>query len=372
MPDQIIAGDFGLGPATLPTGPGGIEPGLLPGAGDAGPAGNAGGNPNWGFANTTPLQVLQQLYGNDLYGNGVFTQGGGQTSQVASAPGPADYWTRMDPNMGYLYPSVTIDPATGQQVNYPAPGQGSQQQQNQQGVLSRIFGATPAGALVNLLRGRFMTNTPIGRLISSMQPKQPWQQNAQGNQPEPPTAPAAANPNGPALFGFNPSNGGGGGTTRFDYGTGRTAPTPSTNPLYNTGGGWLPVGAGPADLRWAPNSGTGNFIADQTTKAFELAGGYPGGVNRPGTPDAGPNRFYNGPMTLDGGALGPADIAQRDPGNAGGNPSLYQQALRAVPMGPDGFSLTYVQKLNNWIQGQGAAAGAGALPGITISGPPVG
>lgn len=44
--------------------------------------------------------------------------------------------------------------------------------------------------------------------------------------------------------------------------------------LYNAGQGWLPIGQAPADIRWAPNSGTGNFTADQTAQAAELAGGW--------------------------------------------------------------------------------------------------
>lgn len=43
--------------------------------------------------------------------------------------------------------------------------------------------------------------------------------------------------------------------------------------LYNAGQGWLPIGQASADIRWAPNSGTGNWTADQTAKAILLAGG---------------------------------------------------------------------------------------------------
>lgn len=45
--------------------------------------------------------------------------------------------------------------------------------------------------------------------------------------------------------------------------------------LFNTNGmGWRPIGFAPYDIRWAPNSGTGNWQADQTSEAAELAGGW--------------------------------------------------------------------------------------------------
>jgi RHS repeat-associated protein len=45
--------------------------------------------------------------------------------------------------------------------------------------------------------------------------------------------------------------------------------------LFNTNGvGWQPIGLAPSDVRWAPNSGTGNWQADQTAEAAELAGGW--------------------------------------------------------------------------------------------------
>lgn len=366
MPEPIIAGNFGLGAVNLPTGAGAPEPPILMGAG-GGPAGFASGAPNWQFANADPLQVLQGLYGQNLSGNGVFVQG----PAAAGGAGPADYWTRMDNNMGFITPSITIDAGSGGPANYPAPGQGGNNQG--QSVLGRILGATPAGAIVSLLRGRFMQDSTIGRILSAMRPHQSWQQNAAGNHPSPPTAPAVANPSGPALFGFNPGQGGN--TTRFDYGTGHTSRTPSTNPLYNTGGAWLPVANAPVDVRWAPNSGTGNFQADQATKSFELAGGYPGVPNRPGTPDSGPSRFYNGPMRFEGGVISPADVvpAANSAANSATKQALYQQAIQAVPMGPDGYSAGYVARLNQWIAQNLAGGGAGPqLPGITISGPPIG
>jgi RHS repeat-associated protein len=43
--------------------------------------------------------------------------------------------------------------------------------------------------------------------------------------------------------------------------------------LFNTGGGWQPIGSAPYDIRWAQYSGTGNWTAEQTAKAIELAGG---------------------------------------------------------------------------------------------------
>jgi RHS repeat-associated protein len=50
----------------------------------------------------------------------------------------------------------------------------------------------------------------------------------------------------------------------------RSTPWPG---LYNNGHGWSPVGGASWDVRWAQNSGTGNWQADQTTKDYLLGGG---------------------------------------------------------------------------------------------------
>jgi RHS repeat-associated protein len=43
--------------------------------------------------------------------------------------------------------------------------------------------------------------------------------------------------------------------------------------LFNNGGGWQPIGKAASDVRWARNSGTGNWIASQTTNGYLLGGG---------------------------------------------------------------------------------------------------
>jgi hypothetical protein len=52
------------------------------------------------------------------------------------------------------------------------------------------------------------------------------------------------------------------------------------------------TGSAPVDVRFDQNSGTGNWQADQATKAFELSGGYGGNTNfLKGANDAGHNIF---------------------------------------------------------------------------------
>jgi hypothetical protein len=64
---------------------------------------------------------------------------------------------------------------------------------------------------------------------------------------------------------------------------------------------YVPAGAGssPAVDRFAQNSGTGNWNADQATKNFLLGGGYPATPNNPGQGDEGLNRFRSGRWVLD-------------------------------------------------------------------------
>lgn len=119
--------------------------------------------------------------------------------------GPADYWTRMDPGMGYLNPSLTINPGDGSGgnggpagYNYPAPGTGATDP-SRGNVLSNIFGSTPAGALIKLLTGN-ASQIPAVRLaqtIGNLFKHQPdWRQNAASNQG-----------NGPADAASSPSTG---------------------------------------------------------------------------------------------------------------------------------------------------------------------
>lgn len=315
MPDIANAGLFGAG-ATLPSGGGEIDPPILTGN-YPGPTPGPSIAPNW-----------------NQWQN--------------------DYWTRIDPNMGYIDPSVTVYPANPADAPYPAPGTGAEDHQS---FIRRILGATPQGRLGQFLRDRIAAN----------QTKVNMQSNP-GSLQGPPAVPP-----GGALFGFDPNSGGGGGTPRYNYGTGGVSPTPSTNPLYTTGGNWQSVSGAPQDIRFSQNSGTGNFTADQTAKNFELTGGgYAWKPNNPGASDRGHDRFFNTIMQVDpeGGFSEGAPRAVTS-----GSQALYQQALKAVPMGPDGFSATYVQKLNDWIAGKQPANVFNMLnPSPTmntnISGPP--
>jgi hypothetical protein len=49
--------------------------------------------------------------------------------------------------------------------------------------------------------------------------------------------------------------------------------TSTGSAMFNGGQGWLPIGQAPVDVRWAPNSGTGNWQADQATKNYLFGGG---------------------------------------------------------------------------------------------------
>lgn len=43
--------------------------------------------------------------------------------------------------------------------------------------------------------------------------------------------------------------------------------------MYHNGSGWQPIGNAPYNIRWAPNSGTGNYVASQTAFYVGLGGG---------------------------------------------------------------------------------------------------
>lgn len=287
MPDPIQnAGQFGA-TAYLPNTPGMDPASLFPGP-------VQGTAPDWSFLSQTPWDALTRMYGGNLSGAGVF----GQPQQSGNSFNPADLWTRIDPNMGYIDPSVTINPANP--ADYPVPGGDTSGAQPQKpSILSRILNNIPAVRVAKTI-GKIFQPHGSG-----------WQQNAASN----PVYAQPPIPIGGALLGFNP-NQAGGGTTRFNYGTGTETRTPSTNPLFNTGSGWQPVANAPVDLRFAPNSGTGNWQADQTTKGFELSGGYPGTPNRAGTTtDRGLDRFMSGPaMQYDAeGGFSPTDQVRNGP-----------------------------------------------------------
>lgn len=175
------------------------------------------------------------------------------------------------PPMPGSYPSG----GGGPEGTYPAPGAANRQQPS---IIQRILGLHPASMIGKAIRDAIAANQT--------------QSNMQSN-PGSFQGPPAIPPGG-ALFGYNPNSGGGGGTRSYNYGTGAVTTSPSSNPLYSTGGVFQPVSGAPVDIRFSQNSGTGNWMADQTTKAFELSGGYPGGPNRlpNGTTDAGHTIFY--------------------------------------------------------------------------------
>lgn len=294
MPTINDAGYFGAG-ATLPNEGGPVDPPILTG-------GQAyGSGPDWSFLNRVPSDY------SSMFGRLFLPEGGYSPSEVVP--------------------------------DYPAPGTGADNNQN---FIRRILSITPQARLGQFLRDKIAHNQA---LINSQANPGSWQ--------GPPAVPA-----GGALFGYNPNSGGGGGTPRYNYGTGRVAPTPSTNPIYTTGGPWQSVAGAPEEFRFANNSVTGNYQADQTTKNFELSGGYPATQNYHGTPDSGPNRFYNfpnGPMQVNSeGQLSTVDnvdsgLQTYDPTITTQSRNLYAQALRAVPMDTNGFTAQYVQKVNDWI-----------------------
>ena len=242
---------------------------------------------------------------------------------------PADLWTRIDPNMGFIDPSVTINPANpADAAAYPAPGA-----QPPPSLGRRIVNNIPAVRLAHLL----------GRVF---QPRNQWQQNA--------TRP--------------PPTGGGGPTV-----------TPAT------------AGIQSQDWRFSDNGVTGNYVADQTMNNFLASGGYKGVPNRAVAPDSGKDRFspqsgFTGQINEDTGLLerqqsapiAPFNINQRagaPPLRAGDPASVaaYNAWLREQP--------EYQQWLdqNSAVPGIGVAPAsasglgpAARVPRIRISGPPGG
>ena len=63
---------------------------------------------------------------------------------------------------------------------------------------------------------------------------------------------------------------------------------------FNSGAGWLPIGQAPADIRWAPNSGTGNYTASQFTHYAQGTWGMYGSNNTGNTGDEGHTIFNTG------------------------------------------------------------------------------
>lgn len=62
--------------------------------------------------------------------------------------------------------------------------------------------------------------------------------------------------------------------------------------LWNAGAGWQPIGNAPADVRWAPNSGTGNYVASQFTHYAQGTWGMYGTNDTGDTGDAGHTIFH--------------------------------------------------------------------------------
>lgn len=139
--------------------------------------------------------------------------------------------------------------------------------------------------------------------------------------------------------------------------------SPSSNSSSATSGGATPGGgsggeAGRSSVsdRWAPNSGTGNYVADQTAKAFLGWNPADSVTNNPGQGDV-RDIFYpvaGQPIMQFDPESGFAVPSDRTYGKGLGRNSpsqqLYQLALRSVPMDPHtGFTLEYVQRLNDWI-----------------------
>jgi hypothetical protein len=154
--------------------------------------------------------------------------------------------------------------------------------------LNRLLSHTPGGFIYNMVTGNYdripavRLAQSIGRLFGSNNQQRPnppggSSQIAGGARGLTFQGPLTV-PTGGALFGYNPAQGGG--TTHFDPATGRMSATPSFNPLYTTRGGWDSVANAPANIRWQPNSGTGNFTASQTTDRFVEKGGYAGKPNQ--------------------------------------------------------------------------------------------
>lgn len=239
-------------------------------------------------------------------------------------PTRSDIWTRMDPNMGYLNPSLNIDPSSGSgPTSYGGPSAGGISfdpsgalQGGNRGPQGSVYGTDPntgqpiynvtgsprpgffdsrtgkfvegigagalnlvapgAGLVAKLLfdLGRKGVNAHhTGTDLTGKNQTPPVAPPAGGGMQGPPSIPASG-----ALLGYRPSEGGG--TPHFDFTRGGYTTTVPGNPLYSTGGNWMPVSGASSDVRFAQNSGTGNWVADQTTKDFLAAGGYKGTPNK--------------------------------------------------------------------------------------------
>lgn len=312
----------------------------------------------------------------------ILTSGLGGNYGVNNAGSSLDFFTRIDPGMGYVSPSIQINPGA-----YPAPGTqqygGLDSAGNTAsgavdvpGLISRLFNHTPGGFIYNMATRNYdrIPAVRIAKTIGNLfAPRpQPWQQNAQPNAGSLQGPPAI--PPGGALFGYRPSEGGG--LQHYDPGTGRVTTTPATNPLYTTGGAFQPIGAAPQDVRFAQNSGTGNFVADQTTKNFLAGGGYQGAPNQAGPDSA--NRFYGRARSVDSeGGYSPGEVTQPyDPAAQAAKRALYQEAIKANPY-QQGEGANYTKRINDWIAQRNGSQSIETLLGQlfpngtgTISGPP--
>jgi len=303
-----------------------------------------------------------------------------------------DIWTRMDPNMGYINPSLTIDPSVGGSPNNFAGGNaggginfdsGGVLQGGNRGPQGTVYGTDPntgqpiynvtgsprpgffdsktgkvteaigAGALNFFVPGLGFVSKAIFDAVRRGNDKRNTGTDLTGRN-QPPASPAnnadpaaafgpPSVPPGGALFGFNPAQGGG--TPQFDFTTGTYKSNPSNNPLYTTGGAWSPVAGAGTDLRFAQQSGTGNFTADKTTNDFLAAGGYKGTPNRAVAPDSGRNRFSTGTGFM-GGINADTGLLQRM-ATPTVNPFVGTQggpALTANPSSAPGFNAGLAQQ----------------------------
>jgi hypothetical protein len=110
--------------------------------------------------------------------------------------------------------------------------------------------------------------------------------------------------------------------------------------------GWQGIGSAPQDLRFAKDSGTGNWQADQFTNAYQLSGGDPGSPNRPPASDRGNDMFFGGgavrgQLDEDGNVVQVANPAFGQPGRKWVTPSQAESARLGLSFD--------AQKYNAWI-----------------------
>lgn len=129
-------------------------------------------------------------------------------------------------------------------------------------------------------------------------------------------------------------------------------PVTPGNPLYIQNGVVHDIGGAPADVRFAANSGTGNYTAEQTTKGFLLGGGYSGAPNNMrGTPESGRNQFD--PSTGYTGSIDPdTGIITRGPHTAFNWGDIFRMTQSQMAGAPTGVANTAA--LNAWMQKQPA------------------